>query len=282
MRILGKQINSNIFSKNDQSHKTVLPQWKKVQVNTSNACSHFKGGAIIDAQNLKGSKFLVHTIRDFAVQSPLLSQRAEELFSTWDVISSSVIGAGTYHRTQWADIGLILAVPPQNIIGTFHRDVWFPNHAGNTQGGHKNTYALADSYFQGLNKKQQPINGATYAQLSTPDDIIKGTFSNHTGTGGYNEILVVGRPNVRIYEGFGPTERVKVCGIYYHQAVKGSNSDIRTRDKNIMIIKKLLAHNNIPVFTEFTCLTDIRDYDAHTKYLQFMQEFNNGLLSVLR
>lgn len=281
MRILGKQINSNIFSKNDQSYKTALPQWKKIQVNTLKECSHFRGGTLNDAKELSGCKLLVHTIRDFAKQTPLLSKNAESLFSTWDVISSSVIGAGTFHRTQWADIGLILAVPPQNIIGTFRQDVWFPNHAGNTPGQPKNTYALADSYFQGLNKKGQAIHAGTYAQLSTPEEIIKGTFSNHTGTGGYNEILVVGRSSVRTYEGLGATERVKVCGIYYHQSLKGSNSDLRDRDKNIMIIKKLLANNNIPVFTEFTWLGDLFGDDRMQQYYKFMEKFNDGLSAAL-
>ncbi|MBU2896415.1 hypothetical protein [Vibrio hepatarius] len=51
--------------------------------------------------------------------------------SSWDVVSTSVVETGQHSRSQWADVGLILAAPTQNIISTSPHDVQFQNHAGN-------------------------------------------------------------------------------------------------------------------------------------------------------
>lgn len=268
MKILGEKIGSNIFSKSGTSHTSILPQWAFLQEKTIKVCSKFRGGQEVEINKLPTTKFVVHTIRDFEIQSPLLVHNAENLLSTWDVISTSLIKSGSYTKTQWADVGLILAVPPQNIISCFQRDVSFQNHVGNKPGMPKNTYALAECYFRGQAKGGHLVEGGTYAVIHTPDDILRNSVS-----GKHNEILVVGRPNIRIYEGYSATQRVQVCGIYYHQCVNGEEKDILTRDKNHKIINKLLKENeNLPVFKEITWSGKI-SMGYESKVMNYLRRF---------
>lgn len=72
--------------------------------------------------------------------------------------------------------------------------------------------------------------------------------------GKYNEVLVVGKPNIRTYEGYNATQNVKVCGIYCHQMLNGNKAnDLSTYEKNNQLIEKLLKANpGLTVFKEFT------------------------------
>lgn len=250
MRIFGQTITSNIFSKSDRSHTSALPKWEKLQQDTLETVHGYKkiGRDKVDTAHIKSKQFLVHTIRDFKKESPLLSKKAEELLSSWDVVSTSVVETGQHSRSQWADVGLILAAPAQNIISTSLHDVSFQNHAGNEADKPKNTYALTESYFKGQGKKGYTPEGGTYAKVEDPRSVIDST------NGKYNEVLVVGKPNIRTYEGYNATQNVKVCGIYCHQMLNEQKDiNLSTYKKNNQLIKKLLEINpGLTVFKEFT------------------------------
>ncbi|MBS0044987.1 hypothetical protein KFE26_22300 [Shewanella sp. M16] len=274
MRIFGQTINSSIFSKSDKSHTSALPQWnelKKETLKTVNRCKknidpfNKSGRVSINTANIAPTQFLVHTVRDFKNESPLLTQNAQTLLSSWDIISTSVVKTGEHLRSQWADVGLILAAEPQNIISTSRHDVSFQNHAGNEPGKLKNTYALTESYFKGQGKRGYTPEGGTYAKIDTPSDIINNT------TGKYNEILVVGKPNIRTYEGYDGTEKVKVCGIYCHQMLDDNkdNNALKYKENNDLIDKLLKANPGLTLFREFTWTGSItkRNQDEITNYV---------------
>ncbi|EPM5584766.1 hypothetical protein ACTNIE_004359 [Vibrio vulnificus] len=250
MRIFGQTITSNIFSKSDKSHKSALPKWQKLQEDTLKTVDAYKrtGRDRVDTAHIEPKQFLVHTIRDFKQESPLLSQKAEELLSSWDVVSTSVVETGQHSRSQWADVGLILAAPAQNIISTSPHDVQFQNHAGNEVGKPQNTYALTESYFKGQGKQGYTPEGGTYAKVDAPRSVIDST------NGKYNEVLVVGKPNIRTYEGYNATKNVKVCGIYCHQMLNENKAkNLSNYEKNNQLIEKLLIANpGLTVFKEFT------------------------------
>ncbi|NIF46820.1 hypothetical protein F3J28_03430 [Enterobacter sp. Ap-1006] len=64
-------------------------------------------------------------------------------------------------------------------MGTFHGDVSFKNHAGYENGIMKNTYALAESYFDGIHKPTindrrkeyyaRTLPNQTYASMMNPE-----------------------------------------------------------------------------------------------------------------
>lgn len=255
MRIFGQTINSNIFSKSDKSHTSALPKWKELQSQTLKTANDARksGRNLINTRHIDSKQFLVHTIRDFKNESPLLTQNAEKLLSTWDVISTSVVQTGEHSRSQWADVGLILATPPQNVISTSPHDVMFQNHAGNKPGEPQNTYALTESYFKGQGKKGYTPNGGTYAQIDTPRNVIEKTNGKH------NEILVVGKPNIRTYEGYKGTDTLKVCGIYCHQMLNNDKeNNTKVHQENNKLIENLLKVNpGLTVFKEFTWAGDL-------------------------
>lgn len=153
-------------------------------------------------------------------------------------------------------MGLILAVPPQNIIGTFHDDVWFPNHVGNMPGQRRNSYELADHYFNGISKEshnpaikdllEKMMPNKTYAELETPDTIIRRTKGDR-----HNEIIVVGKANVNIYSGLPPTKNIQVCGIYHLFDGGGRHDKTKWKEDN-KLIKQLLALNpGLPVLRHY-------------------------------
>ncbi|MDD7995522.1 hypothetical protein [Kosakonia radicincitans] len=246
MRILGLNIKSNIFNDSDW----ILHKWDKVYRRTT-AMQHVTRPA---KEAFKDKLALIHTLRYVDDNnSPFLSGRAEDIFATWDVISSSLIRlqSSLYDRNQWADVGLILAAPAQNIIGTFHKDVWFPNHAGNTETERRNSYALAESYFKGLGKTNNPgvhrylktvMPERTYANMYDPESLIwKSDCKTH------NEVLIVGKKDVNTYAGYPPTDRIKVCAIYF-QYNAGLKSALPQFRKNKELIDKLKSYNpDLPV-----------------------------------
>lgn len=179
-------------------------------------------------------KKIIHTVRTESFYSSELSKKpAEEAFKNWDVISCSLISVRKaikaardedHDLRSWEsveintglffDIGLILSVPPQNILGTHTNDVWFPNHAGQNTG---NTAALADAIFSGkgkpAGKHAWPANaGHTYNHIRSPQDVLSRTSMNR-----HNEILVIGKDNINIYPGYPTTTNIRVTGLIFAQ-----------------------------------------------------------------
>ncbi len=246
MQILGKKINSNIF--NDSAD--ILRKWDRTYRKTLSILDAIRPGKNQFRDNLA----LIHTLRYMDSNNcPFLSAKAEDIFASWDIISSSLIRiqSSFYDRNQWADVGFLLAVPAQNIIGTFHADAWFPNHAGNGATGRKNSYELTESYFQGISKTKNPkrlerlkkiMPEQTYANMYTPDTLI-----NKSDGLSHNEVLIVGKRDVNIYADYPPTSRIKVCAIYF-EYTSGQKETIAQYHKNRELIAKLQEMNpELPV-----------------------------------
>lgn len=269
MRIFGKQINSTIFS-NSSRNEYLCKEWRKVQENALkmkrmglNMKQYPNFQSEFDREikkQLNHKLVLVHTIRSSVIgNTELLLKSAEEVMSKWDVISTSLTEINNLNnkRLQWANIGLVLAVPPQNIIGTFPEDISFPNHAGNMPGQRRNSYELADSYFNGISKYHNKpevrarlgkiMPNQTYAELETPENIImRSTGAKH------NEIIVVGKENVNIFSGQEPTKNIKVCGIYHYFNGGGRNAKKEFDEDNKLLRKLEKLNPDIPLIRKIT------------------------------
>ncbi|EBD4391471.1 hypothetical protein CU788_19765 [Salmonella enterica] len=206
-------------------------------------------------RNLGEGKILVHTLsEEYLRSSKLAEKKAEEVFSSWDVISCSLINVDKLSKKAddldlrpWEhtrlntglffEIGLILSVPPQNILGTHAHDVWFPNHAG-TKNGH--TSALTDAIFSGKGKRGgekfwPAAKGHSYNRILTPKEILSRSDSSQ-----HNEILVIGRKGVNIYPGYSVTGRVRVTGIICASKSRtghGLFSSLQDRENKVKIEK---------------------------------------------
>lgn len=166
---------------------------------------------------------LVHAVGEHALpDSKLFQGPAQSILSGWDVISTSLI----HRRRLWAqvqirnpnpkiarlpkkaarmyaNVALILQVPPENILGTFPEDVLFPTHAS------AKNYEFANAIL-GDRSAAHPLHGGAYTKIESPRTIMEKTGM---GLGKYNEILIVTRPNVRVH--FSETKKVEVKGIIY-------------------------------------------------------------------
>ena len=186
---------------------------------------------------LKPDVVLVHSLRS---QEGLLFQKpAEEVFSQWDMISTSLVDVKNIapFPSQWhprmgtdrmtgciEDVSLVLDVAPQNIIGTHPQDVWFPNHAGVSRSGKVcNSYALADHVRYGIGKTGKVVQGG-FDQLVAPDTLLKRSEEDH------NEVLIVGREGVNTYTDLKPTQNVKVVGILVAPKHKSGEASVELRD----------------------------------------------------
>nr|CAX67787.1 hypothetical protein Y69_0020 [Yersinia enterocolitica] len=110
-------------------------------------------------------------------------------------------------------IQLHLVVPVQNLLGTHLRDVFFPNFTGLRQRRLArqvvNRYALADKVFERKNK----LN--TY--IGTPYNNLKSHVEMHNALNNdsCNEVLLIGRPNLRLYRDFPATTKILLDSITY-------------------------------------------------------------------
>ncbi|EKN4037466.1 hypothetical protein NUF46_003785 [Yersinia enterocolitica] len=184
----------------------------------------------------KKQKVLIHTIRH--KESEFYLRNAESVLKSWDVVSASLITFGSRDRAQWADVGLLLAVPPQNIIGTYPCDISFPNNIGNEPNTPRKPMELMSRYFYTYQAGGWGYD--TFSVLISPND--KLMASGHS-LHGHNEVVSVCKPHINTYEGRPPTQPIQVCGIYIHP-----NNSIIT-DEIISITSKLKAMNpDLPVF----------------------------------
>lgn len=193
--------------------------------------------------------------------SPFLLQPVDVLLSGWDVISTSCIGKkilpdGRVLGVAPLDIHLNLKVPVQNIIGTHHRDVCFNNFAGlenNLPGGRViDSAMLAKSIFNGIerpNKIGFKMN-EPYNILRHPDEFRR---NMEQAIGSYNEIIIIGRPGVKLYIDFPCTNAIKLTSISFRPnyirdiLITGRLNDmfIRNFREDMIYIKRLLRMNNV-------------------------------------
>jgi hypothetical protein len=174
---------------------------------------------------------LVHTFSHANfIKSELSKKSAEEVFKQWDVISTSLISlnsivfqrqrsnhaidqnTGPLKTHAFYDLMLVLDVPPQNILGTHDKDVWFPNHVGSDrkQGNSdflRKGYQLADRIFSGIDKRGRCMAPKGYNVIKKPQEIWNKTGNRH------NEILVIGKEGVSMH--FTPTKIIKIKEIIY-------------------------------------------------------------------
>ncbi|SUY92914.1 Uncharacterised protein [Buttiauxella agrestis] len=184
------------------------------------------------SENLPHRVHLVHTIpASSRFDGPLFRQRAEDVLNTWDVISTSLIDLNkipkvppngvrssfTRDTQMFYEIAFVLYVPCQNIIGTFSKDVYFPNHAGRENaspvGKVINSAALFEHISSGERKLKSngdrlPRVEGGYNQITSPTEILCSTTQRT-----HNEILIIGKSGVNIYKGLPQTQKVKVIGI---------------------------------------------------------------------
>ncbi|NIF31466.1 hypothetical protein F3J29_04855 [Enterobacter sp. Cy-643] len=219
--------------------------------------------------------------------SPFSQRRIEDVLSGWDVISCSCVmkrlptdtprkgGVGAL------SIELDLDVPIQNILGVHPNDVAFPNFAGREgglpQGRILNSYALADSIFQG---KARPtvsnyIMDKPYNSL-LPAEVIYDNLINRRSR--YNEILVIGRSGINIHSGFQPTEKIKLNGISYRpkypviDKIFGGQTyhhqELRLILEDLSFIKKLLQINNLEYFNSSLSIRGLENNARFNAILQ--------------
>jgi len=175
--------------------------------------------ALADWEDLGDDRIIVHAVRSrYRTTSPLFKKQAQKVLEEWDVISTSLVDTGLIKANKSAgvgdrytglgySVGFILKVPPQNIIGTHPHDVSFPNHLK----GRK----LADAFFSGTSANaDNELKHPHYNLLMSPDKLL--SQRNRMilkKEADYNEVIIVGRENINVYEGYGVTRKVEVKGI---------------------------------------------------------------------
>ncbi|WP_277973007.1 hypothetical protein [Pantoea agglomerans] len=247
---------TNARNEKETLNKELLNAWD-IALNGANADLK-----IIHCISSRGS---VSSIGSGCENSPFLLRPVQSIFSSWDVISTCCLGRkvasdGSVLGRAPLDIHLNLRVPVQNIIGTHLRDVCFNNFAGlegNVPNGRIiNKGSLANSIFNGLErpnkigfKMNEPYNILRHPDLFREQQV--------SGTGSYNEVLIVGRPGVRMYMNFPSTELVKLDGVsfrpnYFSRMLIKNSYEEKAMDKfyaDLDFIKKILRINSINQLT---------------------------------
>lgn len=169
--------------------------------------------------------YIYHSVRD--INSQLLNQRAEDVLSQWDVISTSLVNKHRFHGI--GNVGLILKVPVQNILSTSPKSLHFPNRIGLGSSAAADVWALSDRIASGVNLAGTCL-ASSFRFLLKPKTIM-------AQTQGYNEVLVVGRPGVSLYQGYPVTGKPEVWHICrtsedydvdIYQRLRACNPDVRS------------------------------------------------------
>lgn len=201
-------------------------EWKPAQVST-----------LMGWADLAPTQKLVHMVRWNS--GHLLSDSAEKVFAQWDVFSTSLIdlqnlaplgGAGDPQRHTGAigDVGFVLKVAPQNIIGVHERDISFQAHVGmwTDPGSWQRTvdmpYALTD-YIHNSDEQDRPARSNT---LMTPAQVMEKT--QYPFSYSHNEILVAGRAGQSLYQDLKPTRAIEVESIIVMPYRGGSDATINS------------------------------------------------------
>lgn len=249
-----KNVKSKIDKGSDDKEK--LDAWEKV-LTTNPLKSYYLGRKEINDEQRKNRFALVHSFLPYTEKtdswSPFLKNKAEDLFSQWDVLSSSLVGLedvknikreggrDEFRKYMFRSVGFVLDVPVQNIIGTYPHDVAFPNHAGkegNGPGGEMRTledrWKLSDAILGRieLSNAEEPLTQGGYHELDYPDKLwgrTKELLYKPYATP-HNEILLIGRRDVLFHEGLKPTEPVKVRAVLYFDNGGNDKNNQMARD----------------------------------------------------
>ncbi|CRY56555.1 Uncharacterised protein [Yersinia intermedia] len=197
-------------------------------------------------QGLMNNEFqIIHTISSTGglgnrrCASRFLGERFEDVISSWDIMSCSLLSYSKGKGVGAFPTHLVLDVPYQNIIGTHLSDVYFPNHAGKFEeqptGRIINSYELVDRILNGQGVGNVAL-GSPYNKL----EYFK-RFIQMMDPDCHNEILVVCKPELLIVKGVHKTGRVKLKDIVYN--VKGNSLNEFVND--IQAVKKVAEINQL-------------------------------------
>ena len=191
-------------------------------------------------EQLPDDQALVHTIDHTFLPSPFFNQPAEDVLNSMDVICMSLIdtkqikAARSFAKANFLktddpdeylkaydcsfpyvfyEVGFIVEVPPENILGTFPEDVGFPNHTGtarviNGPPQRSDGYKLADEINTGEAIVGWPDVEGGYDSISTPSDILANTEIQPCGR--WNEIQVVGKENIALHADGAFSKKLKI------------------------------------------------------------------------
>jgi len=298
---VGKQIGF----REERSPKEVLQHWEAIRRN--NPVDQ------LDLQNVnnnydptKGSSWmcLVHMARslgskDGAARINVLKKNFENQIRTWDAVSTSLISNKSWEHSKDIGtigvIGYVLNVPSQNILVTNESDGWIENHIGregNSPSGKViNSFALVDHLqerskipktgYTHISKHEDAINKKINAPRLKTRNFLLTPSQLQAKTAGFNEVLVIGRPGINVYENMPPTAEIKVSAILLVK--KRIPEDLCW--KYIKLAKIMsAANNNVPILyiNEATInnpINDQIDYLASTEGLKTIKYVYDKFLS---
>ncbi|WP_144290167.1 hypothetical protein [Ideonella sp. A 288] len=175
-------------------------------------------------------RFIVHTVREPLSRVSLFHDPVTEL-ANCDALSMSLIG--NEHPYTHSMQGFIFRVPMNNILVTSSRDMAFPNYQPSVHRlGAQGQAALADEIIR---------IAAEQGGLRTPSDVIHGSAAHH-----YNEIVVCGRPNVKLPH--GTTELLTLLGVFVCTTMAGAlhvRGDLGQRF--LELASQSAFNNNVPL-----------------------------------
>lgn len=184
-------------------------------------------------------RFIIHTvpIKDFNDEMPSLSEFYREVFfknPEAELLSRDFISVSLFSNEKpgaYGRIGLVLEVPPQNILRTSGTDIDFRNNRASKVHSCRDHFAgtaaelPAEQRFsleeRGANAREiiksfyhwAPSGFPSPTNILTPKEVIDSTrqYGNFTE---HNELLLASRPGVNIYPGLPATGFIKVKGIF--------------------------------------------------------------------
>jgi hypothetical protein len=124
---------------------------------------------------------------------------------TWLAISCSVIDQA--HTATLHSSGLILKVPPGNILTTHHADQSFANHAGTKSAPNSSVprHELAGRFIDEIRSKD-----VLYGGIKSPSEILARTGDRNSP---YNEVVVQGTDKTQ-------TQRVQTNGLFLRRSAE--------------------------------------------------------------
>ncbi|WP_226857742.1 RHS repeat-associated core domain-containing protein, partial [Enterobacter cloacae complex sp. P31C] len=183
-------------------------------------------------ESINSDYITTHMVR--GDDSDFYQKSAEDVLATRDIFSAALVNTKEVKQTHgergyrytgtYAESGFIVELPPQNIIATHEHDISFPTHIGRQgKAGEVNSpYKLADTIVRppvaGYSFTGKPFPRIkSYINMLSPEELINKRPEAEKllpdRTLYRNEILVIGKPDVRVHDDYPPTERVKVRGI---------------------------------------------------------------------
>ncbi|MBR7653217.1 hypothetical protein KCX83_12880 [Brucella oryzae] len=254
------KFNSNFNLNNDENRSGSYREWAKLYMSSYGfTCDEYmrpkelSWEEIYRDQKMYYNVWLAHMIRD--EKSLAYHSNFESLISNWDIISCSLLNFNSIKEgSLFGSVGFLLSVPPQNIIGAHSDDLWFPNHIGSNykkfplgadrafRAGLLAQSLLTNVNLQGPLEQIKRYRNVKMTRVLPPLELLQKNmkYSKH------NEVLVVGRRNINIYNDKPSTSNIIVRAIiispiqqeiykftnlnYYYKDI--AKRALKLRDKN--------------------------------------------------